>query len=116
MVPLTERDDGAEQQLRDDHNCQAVFDLFCWKCYLWAMKGDQTRLLKASVVFTPLGTQILVPGYLSFDSKRDLDLGKVAKPYRARSVARQGPGFSVGRNEAAKLKIRPKQADQEAQK
>jgi hypothetical protein len=95
---------------------QAVFDLFCWKYYLWAMKGDQPQLLKASVVFTPLGTQIFIPGYLSFDSKRDLDFGKVAKLHRARGVARQGPGFSVGRKELAKLRIKAKAADKEARR
>jgi len=95
---------------------QAVFDLFCWKYYLWAMEGDQPQLLKASVVFTPLGTQIFIPGYLSFDSKRDLDFGKVAKLHRARGVPRQGPGFSEGRKEAAKMKVLAKQADQEARK
>ena len=93
---------------------QAVFDLFCWKYYLWAMKGDQPELLKASVVFTPLGTQIFIPGYLSFDSKRDIDFGKVATLHRARGVARQGPGFSVGRKVTAKLKGLAKLADQEA--
>ena len=95
---------------------QAVFDLFCWKYYLWAMKGDQPQLLKASVVFTPLGTQIFIPGYLSFDPKRDLDFGKVAKLHRARGVTRQGPEFSVGRKVTAKMKVLAKQADQEARK
>ena len=93
---------------------QAVFDLFCWKYYLWAMEGDQPQLLKASVVFTPLGTQIFIPGYLSFDPKRDLDFGKVAKLHRARGVSRQGPGFSEGRKVTAKMKVLAKQADQEA--
>jgi hypothetical protein len=93
---------------------QAVFDLFCWKYYLWAMEGDQPQLLKASVVFTPLGTQIFIPGYLSFDSKRDLDFGKVAKLHRARGVSRQGPGFSEGRKVTAKMKVLAKKADQEA--
>ncbi len=95
---------------------QAVFDLFCWKYYLWAMEGDQPQLLKASVVFTPLGTQIFIPGYLSFDSKRDLDSGKVAKLHRARGVSRQGPGFSVGRKELADLRIKAKVADKDAKK
>jgi len=93
---------------------QAVFDLFCWKYYLWAMDGDQPQLLKASVVFTPLGTQIFIPGYLSFDPKRDFDFGKVAKLHRARGVSRQGKGFSEGRKVTAKMKVLAKQADQEA--
>ena len=51
---------------------QAVFDVFCWKYYLWAMKGDEPLLMKPSVVFTPFGTEIFIPGYISFDPKRDL--------------------------------------------
>lgn len=93
---------------------QAVFDFFCWKYYLWAMEGDQPQLLKASVVFTPLGTQIFIPGYLSFDPKRDLDFGKVAKLHRARGVPRQGPGFSEGRKVTAKMKVLAKKADEQA--
>lgn len=70
--------------------------------------------LKASVVFTPLGTQIFIPGYLSFDSKRDLDFRKVAELHRARGIPRQGKGFSEGRKETAKRKVLAKKADQEA--
>lgn len=95
---------------------QAVFDLFCWKYYLWAMDGDTPQLLKASVVFTPLGTQIFIPGYLSFDPKRDLNFGKIAKLHRARGVTRQGKGFSVGRKENAVLSKKAKSADKEAKK
>ena len=105
--------DGA--QFNDiSQSFQSVFDLFCWKYYLWAMDGDLPQLLKASVVFTPLGTQIFIPGYLSFDPKRDLDFGKVAKLHRARGVSRQGPGFSEGRRVTAKMKVIAKKADQEA--
>jgi hypothetical protein len=84
---------------------QAIFDVFCWKYYLWAMKGDEPLLMKPSVVFTPFGTQIFIPGYISFDSKRDLKLGVVSRLHRARGIRRQGEGFSVGRIErAAKAK------------
>jgi hypothetical protein len=84
---------------------QAVFDVFCWKYYLWAMKGGEPLLMKPSVVFTPFGTQIFIPGYISFDSKRDLKLGAVSRLHRARGIRRQGGGFSVGRIErAAKAK------------
>ncbi len=75
---------------------QAVFDVFSWKYYLWAMKGDEPLLMKPSVVFTPFGTQILIPGYISFDPKRDLKLGIVSELYRARGIRCQGEGFSVG--------------------
>ena len=81
----------------DETAFQAVFDLFCWKYFLWAMKGDEPLLMKPSVVFTPFGTQIFIPGYISFDPKRDLKLGLVSKLHRARGVRRQGKGFSIGR-------------------
>jgi hypothetical protein len=116
-TPILERnwERGPGAQFGDvSQSFQAVFDLFCWKYYLWAMDGDQPQLLKASVVFTPLGTQIFIPGYLSFDPKRDLDFGKVAKLHRARGVSRQGKGFSEGRRVTAKMKGLAKQADQEA--
>ena len=81
----------------DETAFKAVFDLFCWKYFLWAMKGDEPLLMKPSVVFTPFGTQIFIPGYISFDPKRDLKLGLVSKLHRARGVRRQGKAFSIGR-------------------
>ena len=115
LIPERNWERGPGAQFGDAaQSFQAVFDLFCWKYYLWAMDGDQPQLLKASVVFTPLGTQIFIPGYLSFDSKRDLDFGKVANLHRARGVSRQGKGFSEGRKVTAKLKDLAKEADQEA--
>ncbi|MEI6656632.1 MAG: hypothetical protein WCP45_17855 [Verrucomicrobiota bacterium] len=70
-----------------------MLDFFCWEYYVWIIEDDQPKLLKDSVVFTPIGTQNSIPSYLSFDPKRDLDFGKVAKLHRARGVSRQGPGF-----------------------
>src|SRR5262249_31927080 len=81
---------------------QAVFDVFCWKYYLWAMKGDEPLLMKPTVVFTPFGTEIFIPGYISFDPKRDLKLGAVSRLHRARGIRRQGEGFSVARAEYEK--------------
>lgn len=95
---------------------QALFDFFCWKYYLWAMEGDRPHLLKPSVVFTPLGTQIFIPGYLSFDSKRDLDFGAITQLHRARGVPRQGETFSAGRLKNAGLKVLARKADQQARK
>jgi hypothetical protein len=110
-----ERGDGAS--FKDiKGRFQAVFDLFCWKYYLWGMKGDEPLLLKASVVFTPFGTQIFIPGYLSFDPKRDLDFGKITQLHRARGIQRQGPGFSIGRKELAELKLKAKVAFEEAKR
>jgi hypothetical protein len=65
------------------------------------MKKNMPLLLKPSVVFTPLGTQIFVPGFLSFDAKRDLDLGLVSRLHRARGILRQGGKMSPGREELA---------------
>lgn len=110
-----ERGDGASFK-NPKSRFQAVFDLFCWKYYLWGMKGDEPLLLKASVVFTPFGTQIFIPGYLSFDPKRDLDFAKITQLHRARGIQRQGPGFSIGRKELADLKRKAKAADCTARK
>ncbi len=115
LIPERNWHRGAGEEFADDaQHFQAVFDLFCWKYYLWAMEGDRPHLLKASVVFTPFGTQIFIPGYLSFDQKRDLDVGKITKLHRARHVSRQGKGFSEGRMATAELKVRANKAVHEA--
>ena len=92
------RDGGAHFATAADR-FQAVLDLLCWKYCLWGVARGRPLLLKPSVVFTPLGTQIFVPAYLSFDAKRDLDLGLITKLHRARGIRRQGEGFSVSRTE-----------------
>ncbi len=117
LIPERNWERGPGAQFDDaEQSFQAVFDLFCWKYYLWAMEGDRPLLLKASVVFTPLGTQIFIPGYLSFDGRRDLDFKKVASLHRARGITRQGPAFSDGRKELAKMKRKAKAADKEARR
>jgi hypothetical protein len=78
------------------------------------MKGDEPLLMKPSVVFTPFGTEIFIPGYISFDPKRDLKLGLVAKLHRARGVQRQGPGFSPARIENEKKAKRAFDLDKQA--
>lgn len=115
LIPERNWERGPGAQFTDEaQRFQAIFDLFCWKYYLWGMKGDHPLLLKTSVVFTPFGTQIFIPGYLSFDPKRDLDFSKVMRLHRARGIERQGPGFSIGRHELADLRRRAKAADREA--
>ncbi|MEQ1747996.1 MAG: hypothetical protein ABL974_01130 [Prosthecobacter sp.] len=117
FIPERNWERGPGSQFNDAaQSFQAVFDLFCWKYYLWCMEGDRPHLLKASVVFTPLGTQIFIPGYLSFDPKRDLDFKKVASLHRARGITRQGPGFSLGRKELAEKKRLAQIADKEARR
>ena len=53
--------------------------------------------MKPSVNLTPYGTQIFIPSYLSFDPRRDLDLGAIAALHRARGVPRQGAALAEGR-------------------
>jgi hypothetical protein len=75
----------------DDEKTQfrAVFAVFCWKWFLWAMNGDEPLLMKPSVNVTALGTQIFIPGYMSLDAKRDLDLSAVSRLHKARGVHRE---------------------------
>ena len=96
---------------------QAAFDLFAWKYFLWGMENDLPLLQKPSVVMTPHGIQIFIPGYLSFDLKRDLDSAKITRLHRARGVnRRQGHFFSSGRKESAQQKQAAKAADAEARR
>lgn len=108
-----ERGPGTEFTTKDQ--CfQAAFDLFCWKYYLWGMKDGAPLLLKPSVVFTPYGTQIFIPGYMSFDARRDLDFRRINALHKARGVTRQGPAFSAGRIETVEKKKRVKAAKKQA--
>lgn len=93
---------------------QAAFDLFCWKYFLWGMKKNTPLLLKPSVVFTPLGTQIFIPGYLSFDPKRDLDLRRISRLHKARGTLRQGSKLSPGREDLTLRARRARRLDREA--
>ena len=108
-----ERGPGAQFRTKKQR-FQAAFDLFCWKYYLWGMKGDEPLLLKPSVVVTPFGTQIFIPGYMSFDARRDLDFKRINQLHKARGVMRQGPAYSPGRIEAAQKKKRVKAAKTQA--
>jgi hypothetical protein len=108
-----ERGGGAKFKSRGEP-FQALFDLFCWKYYLWGMKANVPLLMKPSVVFTPLGTQVFVPGYLSFDAKRDLNLSKIARLHRARGVPKQGPTYAANRKRRTHLRERSHAADREA--
>ena len=59
------------------------------------MHGDEPLLMKPSVVFTPLGTQIFIPGYLSLDAKRDLDFKRINTLHKARGLPRQGEDYLI---------------------
>ncbi len=76
---------------------QNIFDAFCHKWNLYGMEGDRPLLLKLTVNLTPFGTMILIPGYWSFDPKRDLNWKAITKLHRARGIQRQGPKLSLNR-------------------
>lgn len=96
---------------------QAVFDLFCWKWYLWGMAGDEPLLLKTSVNVTAYGTQLFIPGYLSLDSKRDFDFNRINKVHRARgSVKKQGAAFAESREQFEKLSKAARAAEREGRR
>ena len=108
--------DGGGRFCEANERFQALFDLFCWKYYLWGMQEDEPLLMKASVTFTPFGTQIFIPGYLSFDAKRDLNFKVISRLHRARGVIRQGQRVSSGRSESLKKSAEAKQWDLIARK
>jgi hypothetical protein len=70
--------------------------------------------MKPSIVFTPLGTQIFVPGYLSLDAKRDLDFKRINRLHKARGLPRQGEDYLSSRKEQLDLKRRARDANAEA--
>lgn len=96
---------------------QSVFDLFCWKWYLWGMAGDMPLLLKPSVNVTAYGTQLFIPGYLSFDSKRDIKTGKISKLHHARgNVPKQGSAFTESREQFAEMSKKARAAERVGRK
>jgi hypothetical protein len=42
---------------------------------------------------------IFIPGYWSFDPKRDLNWDKILRLHRARGIERQGPKLGAGRQQ-----------------
>ena len=93
---------------------QAVFDAFCLRWNLFGMQHDHPLLLKLAVNLTPYGTMIHIPAYWSFDQKRDLCWGAIAKLHRGRVAGRQGEALagslSDGLRDAKKLVKLDKQA------
>ena len=76
---------------------QVVFDLFCWKWFLYGMRDDDPLLEKLTYTLTPYGTQIFIPGYWNFDPARDINWKRVTRLHRARGLAKQGPKLSSNR-------------------
>lgn len=107
------RHDGVGFGTRADR-FQAALDLICWKYCLWGICEGKPLLLYPSVVVTPHGTQIFIPAYFSFDPRRDLDLGLIARLHRARGVSRQGQAFAGARKDFDRNSRRAASADAEA--
>ena len=80
-------------------NFQVVFDFFCWKWFLYGMKNDEPLVQKLAYSMHPYGTMIFIPGYWSFDPKRDLNWEKILRLHRARGIDRQGPKLGAGRQQ-----------------
>jgi hypothetical protein len=78
---------------------QAVFDAFCYAWDLYGMEKDKPLLMKLSVNPTPYGTLIFIPRTWSFDARRDMDWGAIARLHRAGGVTKQGPKLSPSRME-----------------
>jgi hypothetical protein len=69
------------------------------------MKGDEPLVQKLAYSMNPYGTMIFIPGYWSFDPKRDLSWDKILRLHRARGIERQGPKLGAGRQQkSAQLK------------
>lgn len=84
---------------REEQRFRVAFDFFCWKWFLYGMHGDEPLVQKLACTLTPFGTQIFIPGYWSFDPKRDLNWAKILRLHRARGVAKQGPKLNSGRQQ-----------------
>jgi hypothetical protein len=96
---------------------QAVFDLFCWKWYLWGVAGNEPLLLKPSVNVTAYGTQLFIPGYLSLDAKRDIAFKRINRLHRARgNVKKQGAAFTESREQFDALSKQAREAERAGRK
>lgn len=78
---------------------QVAFDFFCWKWFLYGMRGDEPLPEKLSVTLTPSGTQIFIPGYWNLDYARDLKWREVMKLHQARGIGKQGPKLAANRRQ-----------------
>ncbi|MCX6924463.1 MAG: hypothetical protein NT154_14795 [Verrucomicrobia bacterium] len=95
---------------------QVAFDFFCWKWFLWGMRGEEPMVEKLSCVITPYGTQISIPGYWSFDAARDVDWKKFLRLHHARGVNKQGVKLHANRKDRAQQLERLRKANEEAQR
>ena len=95
---------------------RTAFDFFCWKWFVYAMRGDEPLPEKLSYTITPFGTQIFIPGYWSFDKSRDLDWKRITALHNARGVQRQGQKLSENKRQKAAQIKRLAAANTEAKK
>ena len=95
---------------------QTAFDAFCMRWNLYGMQHDQPLLLKLAVNLTPYATMIVVPAYWSFDPKRDIRWGEIAKLHRTRARERQGSALKEGKALRRKLALKLTKLDAEAAK
>ena len=93
---------------------RAAFDFFCWKWFLWGMRGDAPLVEQLFYAITPYGTQIFIPGYWSLDAARDVRWEEIKKLHAARGLKRQGEKTAANRLDRARLIARLQQADREA--
>ncbi len=93
---------------------QVAFDFFCWKWFLYGMKGDEPLVQKLAVTLTPFGTQIFIPGFWSLDPARDINWTKITRLHRARGIAKQGEKLLENQKARMELVKRVAQADKAA--
>lgn len=67
------------------------------------MAGDEPLVAKLSFSVTPFGTTVFIPGYWSFDPKRDIKWNELLSFHRSRGVKRQGEAFEPNRREREEL-------------
>lgn len=101
---------------RIEDRFRAVFDFFCWKWFLYGMKGDMPLIEKLTFTIAPYGTQIFIPGYWSFDGARDIDWRQIAKAHKARGISRQGQKLAINRRGKKQQLERLLLAEDEAKK
>lgn len=76
---------------------QEIFDAFCQRWHLYGMQDDRPLLLKLSINLTPYGTMVFIPGFWSFDWKRDIRWQAVKRLHRAHGATKQGPKSTQNR-------------------
>jgi hypothetical protein len=114
------RRDGLPNFKNPAERFQTIFDIFCWKWFLYGMERAEPRdkplVQKIVYTFGPYGTALFIPGYWSFDANRDLDWKAISKLHKARGVPRQGEKLERNRAELMKQARRAQEADREAKK